>query len=308
MKCIIGLVILAVGAMDVAMSSPVRNGLGNGGMVFYQTQPDYYNAHRAFLMQYMQPVKAYRRNGQAAAGVTAYASGKKIGAGTYIKREFVVNLFKEISLWNNFDFSEETAEQLTENDEQNNSDTLDGAVQSIAEAYDDSEHNQDDEGEQTSVASVPLANDVPEDIPEVPVVHFVPQGNKKTPVQLDEDDDEDDDIVPVRANNRGASGSTFFPVSFGSTNGGAIAIANSYSTGKGEQLKVWFLICILTFSLKFHPRGGSGTSKLKKMFTWRRNSIPIFFQHPRERPHTVLHRKQSDELQLSETESTRMVH
>lgn len=127
---------------------------------------------------------------------------------------------------------------MTEHEEHSESDTLDGAVQSIAEAYDDSEQKSGEE-EQTSVASVPVASDVPEDIPEVPVVHFVPQGHKKTPVQLDEDDDdEDDDVVPVRANNRGAPGSTFFPVSFGSTNGGAIAIANSYSTGKGEQLKV----------------------------------------------------------------------
>lgn len=83
MKCAVGLLILAVAAIDFAVASPVRN----SGMVFYQTQPDYYNAHRAFLMQYMQqPVKA-RRSGQAAAGVSAYASGKKIGAGTYIKRE-----------------------------------------------------------------------------------------------------------------------------------------------------------------------------------------------------------------------------
>lgn len=56
------------------------------GMVLYQS-PDFYNAHRAFVMQYAsQPIKAYRRNGQAA-GVTAFASGKKISAGTYLKRK-----------------------------------------------------------------------------------------------------------------------------------------------------------------------------------------------------------------------------
>lgn len=149
-----------------------------------------------------------------------------------------LSIYLQKWVYRNFDFSEETAEQFVENNEQPQSDTLDGAVQSIAEAYDDSEQSHNDEEEQTSVASVPIAHDVPEDIPEVPVLHFVPTGHKKTPVQLDEDDDEDDDVVPVRANNRGAPGSTFFPVSFGSTNGGAIAIANSYSTGKGEQLKV----------------------------------------------------------------------
>lgn len=44
-------------------------------------------------MQYAsQPLKkAYRRNGQAAAaGVTAYASGKKIAAGTYLKSRLSV--------------------------------------------------------------------------------------------------------------------------------------------------------------------------------------------------------------------------
>ena len=80
MKCVIGLLIVAMCAMEMTSASPVRN-----GMVFYQSQPDYYygsNAHRAFVMQYAsQPQKAYRRSGQAS-GVSAYASGKKIAAVT----------------------------------------------------------------------------------------------------------------------------------------------------------------------------------------------------------------------------------
>lgn len=56
------------------------------------------------------------------------------------------------------------------------------------------------------------------------------------------DDDAEDDFVPFHkkrqqpARNGGdqaAPANTFFPVNFGSTNGGAIAIANSFSTGKG---------------------------------------------------------------------------
>lgn len=79
MKCFVGLVFLAVIASISAV--PVQR----NGMVFYQ--PDYYNAHRAFVMQYAsQPIKAYRRNGPAA-GVTAYVSGKKVSAGTYLKRK-----------------------------------------------------------------------------------------------------------------------------------------------------------------------------------------------------------------------------
>lgn len=84
MKYVVGILFFAICAVHLSTAGPVRN----GGMVFYQSQPDYYNAHRAFLMQYAsQPLRAYRRNGQAA-GVSAYASGKKISAGTYLKREF----------------------------------------------------------------------------------------------------------------------------------------------------------------------------------------------------------------------------
>lgn len=80
MKCIFGILLLAVCAFQMISTWPARS----GGMVFYQ--PDYYR-HRAFVMQYAsQPVKANRRHGQAA-GVSAYASGKKITTGTYLKRE-----------------------------------------------------------------------------------------------------------------------------------------------------------------------------------------------------------------------------
>lgn len=87
MKCIIGLLFFSVCALQMISSIPVHR----NGMVFYQSQPDYYNAHRAFVMQYAsQPLKSYRRSGQAAAaGVTAYASGKKIATGTYLKSNFI---------------------------------------------------------------------------------------------------------------------------------------------------------------------------------------------------------------------------
>lgn len=81
MKCFVGFLLLAICALQMISAWPVRS----GGMVFYQ--PDYYNAHRAFVMQYAsQPVRSYRRQGQAA-GVSAYASGKKIGTKTYLKRK-----------------------------------------------------------------------------------------------------------------------------------------------------------------------------------------------------------------------------
>lgn len=131
---------------------------------------------------------------------------------------------------------------------------MDGAVQSVAEAYpapESDEPEENDEEEQNSVPERPIANDAtPEDVPETPTQYvpeapiqyvpqvptrYVPNKNKKTQVQIHHDEeDEDDDEIPVRSRKNESKGAVYFPVHFGSTNGGAIAIANSYSTGKGE--------------------------------------------------------------------------
>lgn len=99
MKCVIGFLFFSLCALHMISAVPVQR----NGMVFYQ--PDYYNAHRAFVMQYAsQPVKYYRRNGEAS-GVTAYASGKKIAAGTYLKRKqaFQTLIFYDEAYLNFFD-------------------------------------------------------------------------------------------------------------------------------------------------------------------------------------------------------------
>ena len=144
---------------------------------------------------------------------------------------------------------------MVDEDEQPASETLDGAVQSIAEAYpapesDDEQHEAEEEEEATSVANRPIAHDespvpelaeAPEDIPETPT-RVVPNKNKKKIIPQNEEEAEDDDEesnVPVRSRNRGSSGTSYFPVTFGSTNGGAIAIANSYSSGKGEYKLIY---------------------------------------------------------------------
>lgn len=56
----------------------------------------------------------------------------------------------------------------------------------------------------------------------------------------DDDDDADDEFVPAvtKAGRPGGAApaqfpQSFFPMNFGSTSGGAIAVANSFSTGKG---------------------------------------------------------------------------
>lgn len=128
-----------------------------------------------------------------------------------------------------------------EEDEQTQHDPLEGGVQSVAEAYpsaDEAEQNEDEEA--TFIANHPVADlpaaDVPvADAPEQEAEPEVPRKHKKTPVVLDEEEDEEDE-APVRSRKTGAAGGTYFPVTFGSTNGGAIAIANSYSTGKGRTI------------------------------------------------------------------------
>lgn len=60
--------------------------------------------------------------------------------------------------------------------------------------------------------------------------------NPRKDVRVELEEDEEDAVVPY--GRRGSQAQpqphhTFFPVNFGSTSGGAIAIANSYSTGKG---------------------------------------------------------------------------
>jgi hypothetical protein len=232
MKCVVGLVFFAVCAMEMISAVPVP---ARNGMVFYQSQPDYYygsNAHRAFVMQYAsQPLKAYRRNGQAAgAGVSAFASGKKIAAGTYLRSKLLNVLHLKCAN----SIPKIDAEQL-EDEEQGLNEPLDGGVQSVATAFDpqaDAEADiEQNEEEPQNYPIRPVASDEPVEDEPTRVVP-VPNDNRKTPIAHDEEDDEDD--VPTRSRNRGAQGNTFFPVTFGSTNGGAIAIANSYSTGKGN--------------------------------------------------------------------------
>lgn len=59
-------------------------------------------------------------------------------------------------------------------------------------------------------------------------------------VENDDDDDEDDEdeefvpVIPVSKKGGKQPPHTFFPMSFGRNQGGSIAVANSFSTGKGS--------------------------------------------------------------------------
>jgi hypothetical protein len=249
MKCVVGLLFVAVCAMEVISAIPVRN-----GMVFYQSQPDYYygsNAHRAFVMQYAsQPLRAYRRNGQAA-GVSAYASGKKIAAGTYLRSKLSHALHPKCAN----PISNTDTEQLEDEDQAVGPD---GGVQSVATAFDPQADFEDEvpsdipSNDELPEPVAPVANDEPaEDFPVNPQAVPVPNGNRKTPVAHDEEDEDDEPEERPLRRNRPSAGHTYFPVTFGSTNGGAIAIANSYSTGKGNlRVEKKFLE---HFSKSFHP-------------------------------------------------------
>ena len=83
-------------------------------------------------------------------------------------------------------------------------------------------------------AAVPEENESP-----VAVAPVKPP-KKKVHIELDEHDgEEDEDYVPYKKRPSKNGGeqqwppNTFFPMNFGSTSGGAIAVANSFSTGKG---------------------------------------------------------------------------
>lgn len=109
-------------------------------------------------------------------------------------------------------------------------------VQSVADAYPAEQYPVED----VPLQDVPAVNefeaeepiaDEPVAAPAVPAV--IPEKKKKkVTVQLDSDEEEDTQ-VSRRGGSRPAAPNAYFPINFGSTNGGAIAIANSYSTGKG---------------------------------------------------------------------------
>lgn len=80
---------------------------------------------------------------------------------------------------------------------------------------------------------VPLADPVPAAAPVAPVL---PKRKNKVTVELDTQDDEDQYVAPKKGRPAYGAASnpinTFFPINFGNTQGGAIAVANAYSTGQ----------------------------------------------------------------------------
>lgn len=241
-------------------------------MYFYQQAgfpSTYYRqpVHRMY-MQYQQPYRAAAQRRSAAvpsSGISAYVSGNQVAAsGSFLKglvksvlakklaplyqRLFKKNVFVTTS---SFDSPPSDDEQETFADEipQGAVENDDVAV-SIAEAYPPPAADEEAEAEepQQDEIDLPVAADVPV-APPAPIAPVYKKKNKVT-VQLDTsaaaDDEEEQDVaiqhdeIPVyNKARRPAAGkapsnpiNTYFPINFGNTNGGAIAVANAYSTGQ----------------------------------------------------------------------------
>ncbi|XP_019546223.3 uncharacterized protein LOC109416608 [Aedes albopictus] len=183
---------------------PVQN-----AFMYYQ-QPMGYMPSQIYGIHYQnQQLKNQR--------VSAFAAGNTIATGTYLK-----------DCQNTDDESDEEAVQ-------------DPNVEAVAEANPaevpvEDESNQDapavnETEDEESVADEPTA------APVAPAVApaTVPEKKKKKVPAVPVDSDEEEEQV-TKGGRRGASDSAapnaFFPISFGSTSGGPIAIANSYNTGK----------------------------------------------------------------------------
>lgn len=192
-------------------------------------------------MPYMAPQQAmygfhYQnqqlQNQRRSAGVSAFAAGNTIATGTYLKgknlagstRSGTTNLSSSIVDCQNSDV--ESAELPVQADQ---------SVQSVAEAFPEEAYPAEADAPQYDVPAVheieePLAEE-PQAAPVAPVV--IPDQKKKVTVQLESAEEDEEEVFVGRRGARPALPNTYFPINFGSTNGGAIAIANSYSTGKG---------------------------------------------------------------------------
>lgn len=99
MKCPLSIVLLSAVVLVCVnninartLPSPVA---ARNGMFFYQAAPGYYNPvvpQRAMYVQYGQPYRANRRSatvGGEEGGVSAFAAGNTIAAGTYLKGKYL---------------------------------------------------------------------------------------------------------------------------------------------------------------------------------------------------------------------------
>ncbi|XP_019545681.1 uncharacterized protein LOC109416155 isoform X2 [Aedes albopictus] len=197
MKVVAVLVVLC--GISAGYSVPMRN-----AFMYYQQPMGYMGQRQAMYGLHYQNQQL--RNQRRSAGVSAFAAGNNLAAGSYLK-------------------DVESAETPVQD-------------APVADAYPAEQYPVEDVPQQDVPAvnefeaEEPIA-DEPVAAPAVPAV--IPEKKKKkVTVQLDSAEEEEQDAqVARRGGSRPAAPNAYFPINFGSTNGGAIAIANSYSTGKG---------------------------------------------------------------------------
>lgn len=202
MKVVAVLVVLC--GISAGYSIPVRN-----AFMYYQ-QPMGYMAPRQ-AMHGVHYQNQQLRNQRRSAGVSAYAAENALASGTYLK-------------------DVESAELPVQ----------DPNVQSVADTYPGEQFPLQDEV-QHDVSAVheleaeePIADEPAAVVPAAVPAVIPEKKKKKVTVQLDSAEEEEHDTqVSRRGGSRPAAPNAYFPINFGSASGGAIAIANSYSTGKG---------------------------------------------------------------------------
>lgn len=207
--------------------------------------------HQAMLVQYSQPKFAH-----SAAGTSSFAAGDTVGAGSHLHGEFNKRKREKRHLnLMNHSTGNKVQYQYSASEQQDNYDNSEDA-HAIAEAYPEEPNQADsvivtpqrqEEGFNDVVPpselppnDTPFAQtDFPIAAPDVYQPTPAPVAPPKTPkvhVVLDEDDEDDDNsgsFNPFGKQGGRAPPYSFFPVNFGRTSGGAIAVANAFSTGKG---------------------------------------------------------------------------
>lgn len=195
-------VLVVLCGISSGYSIPMRN-----AFMYYQQPMGYMAPRQAMYGAHYQNQQL--RSQRRSAGVSAFAAGNNLASGTYLK-------------------DVESAELPVQ----------DPNVQSVADVYPGEQFPLEDEVQHDVLAvheleaEEPLA-DESFAAPAAPAV-IPDKKKKKVTVQLDSaEEEEQDSQVSRRGASRPATPNAYFPINFGSASGGAIAIANSYSTGKG---------------------------------------------------------------------------
>ncbi|XP_055629345.1 uncharacterized protein LOC129770493 [Toxorhynchites rutilus septentrionalis] len=196
--------------ISVGFSTPVRKA------IVYQRQTLPYMARQQTMYGFHYQ-NQQRQNDHRSTGVSAFAVGNTIAPGSYLKDAESA----ELPAQDEHDVHSDV-EALPESD----------FVPIEDETLSDVPTDSDQEADETN-AYEPAA--APAFLPVVPAVIpvAVPNKTKKVFVPTESDEDEKEVQVSRRGGKVPALPNSYFPINFGSTNGGAIAVANAYSTGKG---------------------------------------------------------------------------